>query len=98
MKLHIISTFHYDYIYLQDSESYFEISFRILDKALDILEKEQDWCFCIEQTILVEEYLRRFPEKKGLMQNFVQEGRLAFAPGMYVMPDMNMVDVESLCL
>lgn len=98
MKLHIISSFHYDYIYLKDSESYFEISFRILDKALDILEKEQDWCFTIEQTILVEEYLRRFPEKKGLMQNFVQEGRLAFAPGMYVMPDMNMIDVESLCL
>ncbi len=98
MKLYIISSFHYDYIYLKDSESYFEISFRILDKALDILEKEQDWCFTIEQTILVEEYLRRFPEKKGLMQNFVQEGRLAFAPGMYVMPDMNMIDVESLCL
>ena len=98
MKLHIISSFHYDYIYLKDSEEYFEISFRILDKALEMLEKEHEWCFTIEQTILVEEYLRRFPEKKHLMQKFVQEKRLSFAPGMYVMPDMNMIDLESLCL
>ena len=98
MELHIISSFHYDYIYLRSPEEYFEISFRILDKALEILEKEPDWCFTIEQTILIEEYLRRFPEKKEQMKRFVQAKKISFAPGMYVMPDMNMSDVESLCL
>ena len=96
MQLHIISSFHYDYLYLQNAEKYFQISFRILDNALELLEKEPDWNFTVEQIIPVEEYLRRFPEKLSLMRRFAAEGRLSFAPGMYVMPDMNMIDVESL--
>ena len=32
------------------------------------------------------------------LHDLAGEGRLAFAPGMYVMPDMNMVDAESLFL
>ena len=98
MRIHIVSSFHYDYLYLRGSEEYFQTSFRILDEALLLLEKEKDWCFTVEQGILLEEYLRRFPEKKDPMRRFAQEGRLVFAPGMYVMPDMNMTDGESLCL
>ena len=98
MQLHIISSFHYDYLYLEGSEEYLRISFDILDKALELLEKEPEWHFTVEQVILLEAYLKRFPEKTSVMRRFVQQGRLAFAPGMYVMPDMNMIDVESLCL
>ena len=98
MRIHIVSSFHYDYLYLRGSEEYFQTSFRILDEALLLLEKEKDWCFTVEQGILLEEYLRRFPEKKDPMRRFAKEGRLVFAPGMYVMPDMNMTDGESLCL
>ena len=98
MQVHIISSFHYDYLYLQGSEEYFQISFRILDQALSLLAKEPEWCFTVEQVILLEEYLRRFPEKQSVMRRFAQEGRLSFAPGMYVMPDMNMIDAESLFL
>ena len=98
MQLHIISSFHYDYLYLEGSEKYFRISFEILDKALELLAKEPEWSFTIEQVILLEEYLKRFPKKIPVIEHFVQQGRLSFAPGMYVMPDMNMIDLESLCL
>lgn len=98
MQVHIISSFHYDYLYLEDSETYFQLGFRILDKAMELLEAEPEWNFTVEQTILIEEYLHRFPEKRSVMRRFAREGRLSFAPGMYVMPDMNMVDAESLFL
>lgn len=98
MQLHIVSSFHYDYLYLEGSEEYFRISFDILNKALELLEKEPEWNFTVEQVILLEEYLRRFPEKRPLLRRFAQQGRLSFAPGMYVMPDMNMIDTESLYL
>ena len=98
MQVHIISSFHYDYLYLENSETYFQLGFRILDKAMELLEAEPEWNFTVEQTILIEEYLHRFPEKRSVMRRFAREGRLSFAPGMYVMPDMNMVDAESLFL
>ena len=98
MQVHIISSFHYDYLYLENSETYFQLGFRILDKAMELLEAEPEWNFTVEQTILIEEYLRRFPEKRPVMRRFAGEGRLACAPGLYVMPDMNMVDAESLFL
>ena len=43
MRIHIISTFHYDVVYLREYRSYLEESIRILDRALDLLESEPDY-------------------------------------------------------
>ena len=96
--IHLISTFHYDYIYLKGSREYFETSFRILDRALAMLERNPEWNFTVEQVILLEAYVEKHPEQLPSLRRFAAEGRLCFAPGMYVMPDMNLIDGESLFL
>ena len=96
MRTHIISTFHYDVIYLKEYRSYLEESIRILDRALELLEREADYKFTVEQILPVREYCRRHPERRMRMRRLAQSGRLCFAPGMLVMPDMNLGGGETL--
>lgn len=95
-ELHLVASFHYDVAYLETYEKYLGICFRNLDEALRILEREPDYHYLVEQVILLEEYWERFPGKRGALQKFAREGRLSAAPGMYVMPDLNLPDGESL--
>ena len=96
MKIHIISTFHYDVIYLREYRSYLEESWKILDRALELLDREPDYKFTVEQILPVREYYDRFPERRMQMRRLALSGRLSFAPGMWVMPDMNMGGGETL--
>ncbi len=95
--IHLISSFHYDVIYLKDSEPYRKTGFEIIDRALEVLEQEPDYRFNVEQVILLEAYWNARPEKHALMRELAAAGRLVSAPGMYVMPDLNLIDGESLC-
>ena len=96
MRIHIISTFHYDVIYLKEYRNYLEESLKILDRALDLLEREADYKFTVEQILPVREYYNRFPARRSQMKRLALSGRLSFAPGMFVMPDMNMGGGETL--
>lgn len=96
--IHIVSTFHYDVLYLKDYDEYLAQGLAIIDRAFDILDAEPGYRFTVEQVILAREYYERFPARREAMREYAQSGRLAFAPGMFVMPDMNMIDGESLFL
>ncbi len=98
MQIDVIPSFHYDVIYLEDCPTYLQRGFAILDRALEILADDSDYQFLIEQIFLVEEYCKQHPEQLAKLKRFAGEGRLHFAPGMYVMPDMNMPDGESMYL
>ncbi len=95
-RIHIIPSFHYDVAYLKSYDAYLPTCFANIDEALKILEREPDYRFLLEQVILLDEYWQRFPEKRDLLRRFAREGRLDVAPGMWVMPDMNLPDGESL--
>ncbi|MFZ2653509.1 MAG: glycoside hydrolase family 38 C-terminal domain-containing protein [Victivallales bacterium] len=97
-QIHVVPSFHYDVVYLKDFKSYQKQSFKIIDEVLSILEESSKYTFTIEQTILLEAFWEARPSKRGLLKRFASEGRLHVAPGMYVMPDMNMPDGESLFL
>ncbi len=97
-RIHVVPSFHYDVVYLKDYESYKLQSFQIIDEALAMLEEFKDYTFTIEQVILLEAYWEARPESREPLKRFAKEGRLQVAPGMYVMPDMNMPDGESMFL
>lgn len=94
--IHILPSFHYDVAYLKSYRGYLPDCFRIIDGALDLLEKHAEYRFLIEQVILLEEYWENHPSRRSQLVRFAREGRLSVAPGMYVMPDMNHPDGESL--
>jgi len=98
MQVDVIPSFHYDVVYLEDCATYLQRGFAILDRALEMLAADGDYQFLIEQIFLVEEYCRRHPEQLPELKKFAAQKRLHFAPGMYVMPDMNLPDGESMYL
>jgi alpha-mannosidase len=94
-RIHITPKFHYDVAYLRPYAEYRDLCVGHIAKALDLLEKHPSYRFLIEQTILIEEYLAKYPRQLERLRTLTASGRLAVAPGMYVMPDMNMPDGES---
>ncbi|MBN2449673.1 MAG: alpha-mannosidase [Lentisphaeria bacterium] len=94
--IHVVPSFHYDVVYLKGYEEYLAISFANIREALRILGASPDYTFLIEQVILLEAFWERCPECRDDLVRFAREGRLTVAPGMFVMPDMNHPDGESL--
>ncbi len=92
----IVPSFHYDVAYLKTHAAYMPRSFAILDAALELLERCPDYHFLVEQVILLEAYWKARPERREAMKALATEGRLSVGPGMYVMPDLNHCDGESL--
>jgi len=96
VKIFLIPHFHYDTVYQDTYENYLEISFEIIKKAIEILEKNKNYRFLIEQTILLEEFWNRFPYYREKVEKFIKSGKIEIAPGFFVMCDMNLVSGESL--
>lgn len=92
----IVPSFHYDVAYLRTYEEYLPHCFRILDEALRLLAKHPEYRYLVEQVILLEAYWERRPEQREALRRFASEGRLVVGPGLYVMPDMNHCDGESM--
>jgi len=96
VKIFLVPHFHYDTVYQDTYENYLEISFEIIKKAIKILEKNENYRFLIEQTILLEEFWNRFPYYREKVEKFIKSGKIEVAPGFFVMPDMNLISGESL--
>ena len=95
-KLHLIPTFHHDIAYLRPESWYTETAVRILDRALAIMEENDEYTYTVEQAYFFDEYWRTHPEKQESMKKFTQRGQLNFAPGFFAVPDMSMPSGESL--
>ena len=89
-------TFHHDIAYLKPERLYTPACFEILDEALFILERHPEYRYTVEQAWLLEQYWRQRPEKRTLLRRLAREGRLSMSPGLYAVPDMNLLDGESL--
>ncbi|HRJ73053.1 MAG TPA: glycoside hydrolase family 38 C-terminal domain-containing protein [Terrimicrobiaceae bacterium] len=96
LAIHIVPSFHYDVAYLKPFQAYLPDCFQIINEALDLLERHSEYRFLIEQVLLLEEYWKSLPARRDQLVRLARDGRLAVAPGMYVMPDMNHPDGESL--
>jgi len=94
--IHIVPNFHYDVAYLKSHEGYLPTCMRNIVEALRILDEHPEYRFLIEQVILLEIFWKRHPEHRDTLVAHAQAGHLEVAPGMYVMPDMNHTDGESM--
>lgn len=67
----------------------------IVSPALRLLEKHPDYCYDIEDGLILEEYLERHPEKRSLITRFIKEGRLGIGAS-YTQPYEEMQSGEAL--
>jgi alpha-mannosidase len=96
ISVSVVPSFHYDVAYLKSYQEYLGTCFAILDKVLAICEANPEYRYTIEQVILLREYWNRFPKQRSKLEACVRRGQIEIAPGMFVMPDMNHADGESL--
>jgi len=95
-KLHLIPTFHHDIAYLHPESWYTEFATRILDRAIEIMQENEDFTFTVEQAYFFDGYWKTHPEKRDILKKLTKNGQLHFAPGFYAVPDMSMPLGESI--
>ncbi len=95
--IYLVPHTHYDAVWVFTKEDYFYINIDlILKKVVELLEKTDDYKFTIEQTYLLEETERRFPELFSKIKEYIREGRIEIADGEYLMADTMLPQEETL--
>lgn len=95
-EVHIIPTFHHDIAYLNSEAWYENAAIEILDKTIELMQKDRDYTFTVEQAYFFRTYWEKRPEKHQVLKTLVKSGQLHFSPGFWVVPDMSMPSGESL--
>ncbi|MBQ4354356.1 MAG: hypothetical protein IJC71_05625 [Clostridia bacterium] len=94
--LHFIPTFHHDIAYLRPESWYTATAVRILDRAVSLMEQDENYTFTVEQAYFFDEYWKMHPDKQSTLRTLCEKGQLHFAPGFWAVPDMSMLSGESL--
>ena len=75
---------------------YAKIEQYYIEDNIKLCEKYPEYKFCIESFSVLDEYLRRFPERKEEIVSLAKQGKI-FVPGSgYAIIDANMVSGETL--
>ena len=95
-KVFVVPHWHFDALWQLPFEEYFDITARNLMDLLEFLDVEPEYKFCIDQTVYVEEFLRRYPELGGKLIDAVASGRIELVCSGYTQPDPNLPSGEFL--
>jgi alpha-mannosidase len=76
-KLHIISSSHQDIAWMNSPEACMEYrDTQCITPALDMMAKNPDYCFVMENMLNLMEYIERHPERREEILRYTREGRL----------------------
>lgn len=88
---------HYDAIWVFNKQDYFYINIDlILRKVVELLNKNKEYKFIIEQTYLLKEVETRYPELFKKIEFYIKKGRIEIADGEYLMADTMLPNGETL--
>lgn len=91
----IVSHTHWDREWYLPFENFRMRLVDLFDNLLDILEKDDGYRFNMDaQTIVLEDYLAIRPEKRGILEKYVKEGRILVGP-WYVQNDFHLTSGEA---
>ncbi len=94
--IYLVPHTHYDAIWAFTKEDYFYINLMLILKEVAKLVEETDYKFLIEQTFLLEELERRYPELFTKIAEHIKAGKIEIADGEYLMADTMLPDGETL--
>lgn len=94
--IYLVPHTHYDAYWIFNKEDYLSINVDILRKVIEILEKNPDYKFLIEQTYLLKEIEKRDPQLFRKISKFVKENRIEIADGEYLMEDTMLPQEETI--
>jgi alpha-mannosidase len=94
-KVRILSHSHYDAEVFMVERETLEIGYANLLGALQLLRANPSFKFALDQTCLIEPFLKTYPEERGFLRQMVEAGQLEIVGGMHSMPDENIPGGES---
>ena len=96
-KIFLVPHTHYDAVWVFTREDYFHINIDIiLKKVVELIKKKKDYRFLIEQTYLLEEVKKHYPELFREIRKYVNQGKIEIADGEYLMADTMLPQGETL--
>jgi len=93
--LWIIPHTHWEGAVFKTREEYLEMGLPHILAALNLLRKDANYRFVLDQAAYVKPFLERYPEAAPEFKKFVKEGRLEIVGANDVMLDVNMPSGES---
>ncbi|MGQ4913944.1 MAG: alpha-mannosidase [Candidatus Asgardarchaeia archaeon] len=94
-KAFVTPHFHYDTEWVMTETEYAEVIGHHIKQVLDIMEKDPEFKFVLDQQVLLEHIRAQHPSLWEELKKRVREGRIDLVCGMYVMPDSNLPCIES---
>ena len=94
--LYLVSSSHQDIAWM-DSPQQCEIDrdVKVITPALELMEREKDFCFDLEDMLEVREYISRHPDRKEQLTRYFREGRLGVG-ATFTMPYEDILSGEAL--
>jgi len=95
LEIFVVPSFHWDRAWYEGFQKFRIRLVDAMDSLIDILGRRPEYKFTLDgQTAVLEDYLEIRPENRGMIEEFVSEGRLAIGP-WYVLPDEKIPSGES---
>ena len=93
----LISETHWDRAWYLPFEQFRLRLVKLVNNLLEILETDREFLYFTfdGQTVVLEDFLEVVPDKRALLQRFIQEGRILIGP-WYVLPDEFLISGESM--
>jgi alpha-mannosidase len=94
--LYLVSSSHQDIAWMDSPQQcVIDRDEKVITPALELMAKEKDFCFDLEDMLEVREYIARHPDRKELLSQYFREGRLAVG-ATYTMPYEDILSGEGL--
>jgi len=90
-RVFIVPHFHYDVAWLRTEEEYLKRVYKILGKVMEIMEKDKDFKYVVDQAFYLERMKKEKPELFRQVAERILEGRIEVVNAGYVMPDVNLI-------
>jgi len=94
--IYLVPHTHYDAFWAFTKEDYFHINLLLILKEVVELVERTDYKFLIEQTFLLEEMEKRYPELFAKVVRHIKGGKIEIANGEYLMADTMLPNGETL--
>lgn len=94
--LYLVSSSHQDIAWMDSPQQcVVDRDEKVITPALELMEREKDFCFDLEDMLEVREYVARHPDRKDMLARYFREGRLGVG-ATYTMPYEDMLSGEAL--